>query len=212
MLPFIIFSIFFFLLLMIIITCQDDKITTLTAQNGMMRDRLNARLSDEALAGGSSKTINEQLTVVGIEEAVRNAGFSPDTSDGWVRFVAAGEQFFISTSRLPQIFISRYYNVQTSDWDMQLLKKAAHLMSDELIMVKAVFDEQPNGTTLRFFVAAMDRNSRSFRENIRAYLEIILDGARRLNEIYADLEKEKESSKEVNHLAPVSQQEPKLLS
>jgi hypothetical protein len=183
----------FCFILLLILGRQDDKNVKLAAENGLLKGRMETLQERGAIAGEQSTTANEPLTVDGIEAAVRHAGYVPDTSDDWVRFMVAGERFFIDTSRLPQIFISRYYSVQTSEWDMELLKKAAHLMSDDLIMVKAIFDEKPDGTTLRFFVAAMDRNYPSFRDNLMSYLGIISDGNQRMTEIYNKLEEEKKN-------------------
>ena len=183
----------FCFILLIILGRQDDKNTKLAAENGLMKGRMETLQERGIVAGERSAPEEELLTIDGVEAAVRHAGYVPDTSDGWVRFMVAGERFIIDTSRLPQIFVSRYYNVQTSEWDMELLKKAAHLMSDDLIMVKAIFDEKPDSTTLRFFVAAMDRNYPSFRDNLMSYLGIISDGNRRMTEIYNKLEEEKKN-------------------
>ncbi len=120
----------FCFILLLILRRQDDKNAKLAAENGLMKGRMETLQERGIVAGEQSATANEPLTAEGIEAAVRHAGYVPDTSDDWVRFMVAGERFFIDTSRLPQIFISRYYNVQTSEWDMELLKKAAHLMSD----------------------------------------------------------------------------------
>ena len=96
---------------------------------------------------------------------------------------------------------------------MELLKKAAHLMSDDLIMVKAIFDEKPDGTTLRFFVAAMDRNYPGFRDNLMSYLGIISDGNRRMTEIYNKLEEEKKKPALAGTpFTAAYVQDPKLLS
>lgn len=193
MLGVVICLVVFCFILLIILGRQDDKNARLAAENGLMKGRIETLQERGVVAGEQSVTAEEPLTVEGIGAAVRHAGYVPDTSDDWVRFMVAGDRFFIYTSRLPQIFIYLDYNVQTSEWDMALLKKAAHLMSDDLIMVKAIFDEKPEGTTLRFFVAAMDRNYPSFRDNLMSYLGIISDGNRRMREIYNKLEEEKKT-------------------
>lgn len=203
----------FCFILLLILGRQDEKNAKLAAENGLMKGRMETLQERGAIAGEQSAAEDEPLTVEGIEAAVRHAGYVPDTSDDWVRFMVAGERFFIDTSRLPQIFISRYYNVQTSEWDMELLKKAAHLMSDDLIMVKAIFDEKSDGTTLRFFVAAMDRNYPSFRDNLMSYLGIISDGNRRMTEIYNKLEEEKKNPALAGTpFTSAYVQDPKLLS
>ena len=203
----------FCFILLLILRSQDDKNARLVAENGLMKGRIETLQERGMVAGEQSVTAEDSLTVKGIELAVRHAGYVPDTSDDWACFIVAGERFFIDMSRLPQIFISLCYNIQTSEWDMELLKKAAHLMSDDMIMVKAIFDEKPEGTTLRFFVAAMDRNYPSFRDNLMSYLNIISNGSRRLREIYNNLEEEKKNSALAEtQLAVADVQDPKLLS
>ena len=203
----------FCFILLLILGRQDDKNAKLAAENGLMKGRMETLQERGAITIEQSAAAEEPLSIEGIETAVRHAGYVPDTSDDWIRFMVAGERFFIDTSRLPQIFISRYYNVQTSEWDMELLKKAAHLMSDDLIMVKAIFDEEPDSTTLRFFVAAMDRNYPSFRDNLMAYLGIISDGNRRMSEIYDNLVEEKKNPALAGTpFTAAYVQDPKLLS
>ena len=203
----------FCFILLLVLGRQDDKIASLSAENGLLKGRME-NIREERQSGNYTSVSSEgSLTVADIEDAVRHAGYVPETNDNWVKFMAAGEAFHIDTARLPQIFIHRYYNVQTSDWDMPLLKHAAHLMSDDLIMVKAIFDERPEGTTLRFFVATMDRNYQSFRDNLMAYLGIIVDGNRRMTEIYDKLVEEKNQPVvQSNPFTPTGQQENKLLS
>ena len=183
----------FCFILLLILGRQDDKNARLAAENGLMKGRIETVQEYGMVAGAQSATTEGSLTVKGIELAVRHAGYVPDTSDNWVCFMVAGERFVIDMSRLPQISIFLHYNIQTSEWDMELLKKAAHLMSDDLIMVKAIFNEKPDGTTLGFFVVAMDRNYPSFRDNLMTYLNIISNGSRRLREIYNNLEEEKKN-------------------
>ena len=183
----------FCFILLLILGSQDDKHARLAAENGLMKGRIETLQEHSMEAGARSATAEDSLTVKGIELAVRHAGYVPDTSDNWVCFMVAGERFVIDMSRLPQISIFLHYNIQTSEWDMELLKKAAHLMSDDLIMVKAIFNEKPDGTTLGFFVVAMDRNYPSFRDNLMTYLNIISNGSRRLREIYNNLEEEKKN-------------------
>jgi len=94
---------------------------------------------------------------------------------------------------------------------MDLLRDAAHLMSDELIMVKATFLDE--GRTLNFFVAAQDRNYESFRANLTNYMHILEDGQRKMNEEYHRLVDEKrEAALAANPVIPSTQSENKVLS
>lgn len=96
---------------------------------------------------------------------------------------------------------------------MDLLKHAAHLMSDELIMVKATFDEDKDGTGLRFFVAALDANNASFQENLTRYIGIIEDGRQKMHQIYEQLVKEKrDAALTVHPFMPANPSENKVMS
>lgn len=133
--------------------------------------------------------------------------------NNWIQFKVIGETIIIDARRLPQIYVYRYFNVEKREWDMPLLKLAAHLMSDEIIMVKAIFDEKPEGTTLSFFIVVLDGIFISFRNNLMTYLSIIREGWKRMNEIHISLVDEKMHTLfTVDTLSPVTQQEEKILS
>lgn len=153
----------------------------------------------------------EPLTVEKIADAIRMEGFFPETEEDGVRFKVQGEIFYIDAERLPLIFLLKSYNVDPKDWEMDLLRDAAHLMSDELIMVKATFLDE--GRTLNFFVAAQDRNYESFRANLTNYMHILEDGQRKMNEEYHRLVDEKrEAALAARPVIPSTQSENKILS
>ena len=94
---------------------------------------------------------------------------------------------------------------------MDLLREAAHKMSDELVMVKATFSD--DGKSMRFFVAAQDRNYESLRANITPYLRIIQDGERLMNEEYNKMVEEKrKAALAAQPVIPPVKQESKVLS
>ena len=97
---------------------------------------------------------------------------------------------------------------------MEILKKSAHLLSDEMVMVKAIFGERSDGTSLRFMIAAMDRNYASISDNLMSYLNIINDGSLRMKEIYNHLLEEKNDPSIAikKALTPAVQPESKLIS
>ena len=206
-------AVFCFALLMIL-GRQDEKNSALAAENGLLKGRMESIQEKMSATSSPSSDLSARLTVADIEAAVRHAGYVPDTSEDWVRFMVAGEKYYIDTARLPLLFVTRFYTVETSDWDMDLLKRAAHLLSDEMVMVKAIFDEKPNGTTLRFIIAAMDGNYSSLRDNLMSYINIVNDGNRRMREIYERLVEEKNNPAIAlkNALTSNAQPESKLLS
>ena len=153
----------------------------------------------------------EPLDVGKIADAVRMEGFFPEVEETGVRFKGQGESFYIDAERLPLFFIVKSYNVDPDNWEMDILRDAAHLMSDALILVKATFSD--DGRTLNFFVAAQDRNYESFRANLTHYMRIIEDGQRKMNEEYNRMVDEKrEAALKANPVMPSVQHENKILS
>lgn len=198
-------------LLLVMLSFQDNKNTKLTVENSLMKGRMETM--QERMAEKDPAPAMETLTVDGIEEAVRHMGYVPDRSENWVRFMVSGEPYYVETGRLPSVFLIRQFGVDPKEWEMDLLKHAAHLMSDELIMVKATFDEDEQGTGLRFFVAALDANNASFSSNLPRYLSIIEDGRSKMHEIYEGLVKEKrDAALTVTPFLPANPSENKVMS
>ena len=198
-------------LLLVMLSFQDNKNTKLSVENGLMKGRMEAM--QERLAERESVSPDEPLTSEGIADAIRHAGYVPDVMENWIRFMIAGEPFYVETGRLPAVFVIRQYSVDKKEWEMDLLKQAAHLMSDELMMVKAIFDEDKDETGLRFLVASLDANNASFQQNLTRYIGLIDDGRRKMNEFYEGLVKEKrDAALTVNPFLPAGQAESKLLS
>ena len=187
---------------------ENDKLTEVMKQQQESNLELLKRIpvTNEGEAGKA-----EPLNVGKIADAVRMEGFFPEVEETGVRFKAQGESFYVDAERLPLFFILKGYNVDPKDWEMDILREAAHLMSDALIMVKATFSD--DGRTLNFFVAAQDRNYESFRANLTHYMRIIEDGQRKMNEEYHRMVDEKrEAALKANPVIPSIQQENKVLS
>ena len=153
----------------------------------------------------------EPLNVERIADALRMEGFFPEVEGNWIKFKVQGEGYFVDANRPPLLFLVKSYNVDPNDWEMDLLREAAHRMSDELVMVKATFSD--DGKSMRFFVAAQDRNYESFRENITPYLRILQDGERLMNDEYHKMVEEKrEAALRANPVIPSVQPENKVMS
>ena len=151
------------------------------------------------------------LTPEQIAEAIRKEGYIPEIDTDLVRFKIQGENYFVQTDRLPLLFLIKGYNLDPADWDVDLLREAAHLMSDDLAMVKATVGD--DGTTLSYFVAARDRNYESFRQNLSSYLGILEEGQRKLDEEYHRMEDEKEEADRADQpILPPLRSESKVLS
>ena len=153
----------------------------------------------------------QPLTVEKIADAVRMEGFFPEVEETGVRFKAQGETFYIDAERLPLIFLLKGYNVDPNDWEMDILRDAAHRMSDALIMVKATISDDDK--SLNFFVAAQDRNYESFRANLTSYMRIIEDGQRKMNEEYHRMvDARRDAALAAQPVYPTNKTESKVLS
>lgn len=201
------------LVLLVLLSAQDNKNTKLEVDNKLMKGRMEA-LQEKLAEQPVSPPDDKPLDIDDVMEAVRYAGYVPERNDTWVRFMVQGEKYVIETSRLPRIHIMKEYLVDPGEWEMDLLKHAAHLMSDRLIMGKALFfDDEDGKLDLRFMLTAMDRSYHSFRENLVPYLGIIEDGRARMNEIYEDLVKEKrDAALTIGPVPPQVQPEKKIMS
>lgn len=171
----------------------------------------NMQLLKQEPAKNEVHACMEPLNVEKIAEAIRTEGFIPETDGNWVSFKVQGEGYYVDANRLPLIFVIKGYGVDPNEWEMDLLREAAHQMSDDLVMVKATFSD--DGKDMRFFVAARDRNYESFRANLTSYLGILEDGQRVMNEKYHKMVDEKrEAALAAKPYAPQVKQENKVLS
>lgn len=189
----------------------------LLANRRMSRDvRMQQEMNYELLKrvpdpceGGSGQM--GPLTPEQIAEAIRKEGYIPEIDTDLVRFKIQGENYFVQTDRLPLLFLIKGYNLDPADWDLDLLREAAHLMSDDLAMVKATVGD--DGTSLSYFVATRDRNYESFRQNLSSYLSILEEGQRKLDEEYHRMEDEKEEADRADQpILPPLRSESKVLS
>ena len=205
----------FCIVLLLLLGKQDDKNTALAAENGLLKGRMENMREAATVTKVSTVTQEYPLTISDILEAIRYAGYVPDNAEhnNLVKVMVAGEPFFIDAGRLPLVMVERYYNVKTEEWDVTILKQAAHLMADEYVMVKALINEDKDGTSIRFVVAAMDRDSYSFKENLMTYINLINDGNRRVKELYEKIEEEKtHPALTSSALIQEAQQDNKILS
>lgn len=203
----ILLSIMVFVLI-IVIFVQDHKNVYLASDNKVLQARV------EGLQEKQTEVIilDEDLSPEGIEEAVRQAGYIPEKMNDYIRFRAQGESYSISTYRLPLVFVLMGYTVTKEDWEMDLFRMAAHQLSDDLAIVKAIFDESDGVMHLRFFTASRDNTVRGLRDNLPAYIDLIEEGRRHMSEIYNQLVKERNETALTPPFFPAAPNEKKLYS
>ena len=180
--------------------------TKLTEENTQLKCRLEAiqlHLSDAKPEKRDVPPIiekidpEEPLTPEKIALAIqdRHYGFVREKREDVIYFDVKDNTYSIWTERLPRFILALRFTVDAGQYDLDCMRQAAHLMSDNIIMVKADLNDTPDedgGYGLSFYLAAMDRNYPSFSQNLDLYIDIIEDGRRNLAEQYDKLVKAKQ--------------------
>ncbi len=172
-----------------------DENIKLTEDNTQLKTRLDA-LQSRAIPCGE-----ESLTVESMMQVLQYYGFASERCEDGIRFKVNNLVYYLSTDRLPKFSVSLQFTINKSEFDPDRMRRAAYLMSDSLIMVKAEVDEttDENGKyDVVFYLVAMDSNVSSLRINFRDYIGIVEEGRRRMVDYYGRLEKE---AQEASHPA-----------
>lgn len=149
---------------------------------------------------------SEPLSLDKIEDSVKHCGYVPRRNGTIISFDVGNNLYFIDAYRLPRVFIAHRYKIDTKFWDLDLLKQSAHKMSDDVIMVKAILEEEEEGLYLKFYIATMDRCHSSFRDNLSTYISFIAEAAHRMLDTYNHLELEKKKQEVITSPFPNSNQ------
>lgn len=179
-----------------------DENTELAEENSRLKSRLDALLTQPAAQEKPAipeMTPEEPLTIEKIALAIqdRHYGYVQEVTQDAICFTVKDLNYKLYTDRLPQLCLVLQFSLEPEKYNMELLKHAAHLMSDDIIMVKAKINEEPwsdGRIGLMFFVVALDRNYSSFKENLDYYIDIINDGRQNMIEHYEQLEKERKEA------------------
>lgn len=195
------------MVLLVALSAIDNRNTRLAAENTQMKGRLE-RLQEKCQQ--QSAIVYEPLTAERVADAVRRAGFVPKMHWNLVTFMSNGKVFFIDTSRSPQVFVFLQYRVNTGEYDIDLLKHAACIISDSVIMVDIFREVDEQGEIwLRFSVAVINRSYCSFQENLMRYIHLIEHCHQRMNAVYENLLKEKRDA--ALTISPFSPAEPEKI-
>ncbi len=120
-------------------------------------------------------------------EAIRFNGFVPEADEQWITFMSQGEQYMIDAESFPVLVMMRHYNLDHKEWDMDLLHKAAHQVSDELIMAKVLFTgEEEDG--IAFQITAIENKYGHFKDCLTQYIRIIKQSQALMYKLYNEME------------------------
>ena len=126
-------------------------------------------------------------------EAIRYNGYVPDYDGHWIRFKVQGGNYAIDAERFPVMVMMKYYNLDKNAWDMDLMHKAAHQVSDELIMGKVLFiGDDEDGVA--FQITSIENKYGHFKDCLTRYISIIEESQSRMGNLYNEMEqKQKET-------------------
>ena len=136
---------------------------------------------------------NHPLDKESAMEAIRYNGYVPEADGHWITFMAQGEHYAIDADRFPVMVMMKHYNLDHKEWDMDLMHKAAHQVSDDIIMGKVLFTgEEEDG--IMFQITAIENKYGHFKDCLTRYISIIDESQSRMSQLYNDMDaKQKES-------------------
>lgn len=155
---------------------------------------------------------DHQLDKESAMDAIRFNGYVPDADEHWINFMVQGEHYAIDADRFPVLVMMKHYNLDHNEWDMDLMHKAAHQVSDELIMGKVLFTgEEEDG--IAFQITAIENKYGHFKDCLTRYISIIEESQARMSKIYNDMDaKRKEGLTMFPQIGPDAKSEKKVLS
>ena len=126
-------------------------------------------------------------------EAIRYNGYVPEADGHWITFMAQGEHYAIDADRFPVMVMMKHYNLDRKEYDMDLMHKAAHQVSDDIIMGKVLFTgEEEDG--IAFQITAIENKYGHFKDCLTRYISIIDESQSRMSQLYNDMDaKQKEN-------------------
>lgn len=136
---------------------------------------------------------NHPLDKESAMEAIRYNGYVPETDGHWITFMAQGEHYAIDADRFPVMVMMKHYNLDRKEYDMDLMHKAAHQVSDDIIMGKVLFTgEEEDG--IAFQITAIENKYGHFKDCLTRYINIIDESQSRMSQLYNEMDaKQKET-------------------
>lgn len=155
---------------------------------------------------------NHPLDKESAMEAIRYNGYVPEADDHWITFMAQGEHYAIDAERFPVMVMMKHYNLDRKEYDMDLMHKAAHQVSDDIIMGKVLFTgEEEDG--IMFQITAIENKYGHFKDCLTRYISIIDESQSRMSQLYNEMDaKQKENLSVFPKLGTGASGEKKVMS
>lgn len=131
-----------------------------------------------------------RLTHELVKEAVRFNGYVPvNLSENLVGFKVDGENYCITTDRIPLMTIHKGYTIDKSEHDLDLMKRAAIEVSEGCMVGDVSLDRDGEG--ISFNIGTVECSYEHLCASLSYYLRIIQDLKDRHISTYHDMIKEK---------------------
>ena len=193
---------------LVLYVCKSQDYKGLEKDNKWLREQREGKLQSMIADNMDLRPLDKETAM----EAIRYNGFVPEMEGTWINFLHHGECYLIDTERFPVLVLMKHYNLDHSKWDMDLMHKAAHQVSDEYIMAKVLFTgEQEDGIALQ--ITAIENKYGHFKDCLLRYIKIVEGAHERMitlyNEMYAQ---RKENLSIIPQLGAEASGEKKILS
>lgn len=163
--------------------CKSQDCTSLERDNKWLKQQREQAPEPVAVDDVDSRPLDKESAM----EAIRYNGYVPEAEGHWITFMAQRQHYAIDAGRFPVMAIFKHFNLDHKEWDMDLMHKAAHQVSDDIIMGKVLFTgEEEDG--IMFQITAIENKYGHFKDCLTQYISIIDESQARMDQTYNDLE------------------------
>ena len=162
-----------------------------------MEESMKMAKRDEAEKVESDKEAEKKhISIESVRSALRYNGYSPDINgtnlDDWqiVNFKIEDTLFRIDTSRLPFLTLELGYRLDPEKEDVELLRRAAAEVTGGIFIAKVNIHGEGQGVV--FCAEFICDNYIHLRDNLKRYLEIVIEAQRRFFDTYEKMKTEKQ--------------------
>ena len=127
--------------------CKSQDCTSLERDKKWLKQQREQAPEPVAIDDVDKRPLDKESAI----EAIRYNGYVPGVEGHWITFMAQGEHYVIDTDRFPVMTLMKHFNLNPKEWDMDLMHKAAHQVSDDIIMGKVLFTDEEDGIMFQIY-------------------------------------------------------------
>ena len=178
----------FSFILVLILGHQDEKNAALSAENGLMKERLAAFQEAGINPDDNMSQIQDytrKLTIETAMEAIRYNGYVPDSDGKWICFMVQGERFFVDVTGYPVAHFVYPFSLD-EDHNLEDLQAATDMLPERIIMGTSHIDNDKQG--ISFIVDGIERNYGHFRDALNDYIHLLYETRKRHRALYEEFQ------------------------